>query len=162
MWANKNITSKKAIIEAKVPVRGFTAYETRGGRPYVSQSAVENLVQWSNQAVAVGTANPSDELVYQAQLTPTDQFSNMANMGFCYLTVHIGTVVNEDTQIYPAVGTANADDFKIWGGYDYLQVNNPYNCFFTLYIKNVGTSTYTLSYYNAWQYIQNNSGASHE
>lgn len=160
MSANKLPSNKKQVIEARYPERGFVAYEQRGGRPYVSQSAVQNLVQWSNEAVAVGTITPSDTLIYTANLDPSDQYSNMANMGFCYLTVHIGSSANSDTQIYPAIGTAPATDFKIWGGYDYLRVRNPFDSYFTLFVRNEGTTTYTLYFYNRWQYIQNNSGAS--
>lgn len=153
--------NKEQVIVAKYPSRGFEAYEQRGGRPYVSQSAVENLVQWSNQATAIGTWNPGDERFFESYLNPTEQFTPMANMGINYLTVHIGSVANADTQIYPVLGTATATDFQIWGGYDYLRNNSELtNSAFTLYIRNAGTATYVLYGYNRWQYIQSNSGAS--
>lgn len=162
MSVNKFPTNKSQVISAKYPERGFAAYENKGSRPYVSQSAVENLVQWSNQAVAVGTLSPGSPLTYTAELNPTDQFSNMANMANCYVTVHIGSVASANTQIYPTIGTADPADFQMWGGFDYLQVNNPYNSCFTLFINNVGTQDYVLYYYNRWQYVQSNSGASND
>lgn len=151
----------KQIIEYRYPKRGLQAYQENSGQQYVSRSAQHNLVQWSNQASGVYEWTPGDEAAFTMNLIPIEQYSNFANMSIPYVTIHIGTTATTNSQIFPIVGgSANAADFQIMAGFDLLRVNDPYDSYYAVWIKNLGTVNYTLSFFGRWQYIQSNSGAS--